>query len=88
MNSWVGHPESELINSWGPPSTVYKMDDGSKVLTYNYKRDGYQEEGTAYKDQWGVVHYTDPQTTGGYTATRSFTVNPKGIIVSWRWQGM
>ncbi len=87
MKSWVGHPESELVQSWGPPTSVYKMDDGSKVLTYSYRRSGYQTEGEAYTDQYGVTHYTAPQVTGGYTATRNFTINSNGFVTSWRWNG-
>jgi hypothetical protein len=30
---WVGHPEDELVKSWGPPSAIYER-GGRKFITY------------------------------------------------------
>ena len=87
MQSWLGHTESELVSSWGPPTSVYKMDDGSKILTYSYQRNGYQIEGQAWTDREGVTHYTAPAVAGAYAATRSFTINSDHIIISGQWHG-
>src|ERR1051325_10531320 len=34
MKSWVGKSETELVAKYGPPQNVYKMQDGSRELTY------------------------------------------------------
>lgn len=78
MRSWVGHTEAELIQSWGAPSSTYRMDDGSKVITYVYS----QDDASSYVDQTGVRHYNR-----GSQNTRNFTINAAGIITNWRWQG-
>ena len=33
LASWIGQPERQLINSWGPPNRVYESGD-SKYLTW------------------------------------------------------
>lgn len=34
MDTWVGAPESRLVNSWGPPDQVYTSPDGERILTW------------------------------------------------------
>lgn len=42
VNLWVGKTETKLVTVLGPPTSVYKLDDGSKFLTYesNYGTTG------------------------------------------------
>lgn len=35
LNSWVGSPEDNLIQSWGPPTQSYPLDNGDKLITYD-----------------------------------------------------
>ncbi len=34
-NNWIGHSESELVSTLGPPDAVYPLNERQKVLTYN-----------------------------------------------------
>ncbi|MDP4198576.1 MAG: hypothetical protein Q8922_00430 [Bacteroidota bacterium] len=78
MKSWVGRSEADLVQAWGPPTSVYKLDDGSKVLTYAYEND----DASSRVDAFGVRRYSEATQR-----TRSFTIGPNGIVVRWRWQG-
>ena len=33
-NSWVGHTESEIIDSWGQPDVTYHYETGEKTYTW------------------------------------------------------
>lgn len=86
MASWVGSHKSEMILSWGPPTRIASDGKCGEILIYEYYRDLGQQEGKMYVDDYGNVRYTDPKQRG-YTATRMFYVNKKGIIYYWRWKG-
>ena len=86
MKSWEGSHYSQLLQSWGPPTQTSEDGLGGQILVYMYDRNLGQIPGRAWKDNYGVVHYTAPQGNN-YTATRMFYVNKDGIIYSWRWQG-
>ncbi|MCH8269323.1 MAG: hypothetical protein IH846_17620 [Acidobacteria bacterium] len=38
MQGWVGHHESELIQSWGPPTETADDGAGGKILIYRYEK--------------------------------------------------
>jgi hypothetical protein len=40
LQSWAGHPEKELISSWGPPSALYES-EGTKYITYSKSNSVY-----------------------------------------------
>lgn len=86
MDSWVGHYQSELIASWGPPTSTETDEKGGTILIYE-----------SLKGTWGDVkdkrivggtHYPTKPRQPGYAATRIFYVNEKGIIESWKWSGL
>ncbi len=83
MQSWVGHHQSELIASWGPPDRTASDGNGGVVLIYGSYRDFGQTPGKVYSDG----SYTAPRANG-YYATRMFYVNADGVIYSWRWKGL
>lgn len=87
MNSWIGHHQSELIQSWGPPTTVVSDGNGGSILIYGSHVDLGQSPGVASVDPYGNVRYTTPQQRG-YSRTRMFYVDSRGIIYHWRWQGL
>jgi len=86
MDSWVGHHQSELIHSWGPPNQIVSDGAGGSILIYSSYVNLGQTPGTI--NHWGYrTTYTAPQNHG-YQRTRMFYVDSKGIIYSWRWQGL
>lgn len=87
MESWVGHHQSELIASWGPPNqTASDGKDGTILIYGNYVNLG-QTPGQVRTDYYGNMAYTAPQQRG-YNRTRMFYVDTRGYVYSWRWQGM
>ncbi len=34
LNSWVGHTESEIVDSWGQPDVTYHYETGEKTYTW------------------------------------------------------
>lgn len=86
MDSWVGSHYSDMMLKWGPPT--YSTSDGKagQILVYQYDRRGGQIPGYV-TEIGGTVFYTAPQNVS-YVAERMFYVNEKGIIYSWRWQGL
>lgn len=81
MASWVGHHQSELIASWGPPNRIMPDGKGGTVLDYSHYKDLGQR---GYIDRRGNI-YTYPR---GYQATRLFYVDSDGIIYNFKWKGL
>jgi len=77
MESWNGSHISKLISSWGPETKVSADGKGGKVYTWDRRW-----ATNAFYDQNGV--YQPPRERN---CTKSFYVNEKGIIYSYRWQG-
>jgi hypothetical protein len=103
LDSWMGHRESELLASYGPPQSVYTVSDHERVLTY------VQTGQIVLPGQ----NYTTPMVTntngyvGGtnYHATSTTYLPQQGaptviglsctvnftvvgeIVTRWRWQG-
>lgn len=86
MESWLGHHQSELIQAWGPPQQTASDGRGGTILIYGSYVNLGQTPGTVQPNGAGV-QYTYPQQQG-YKRTRMFYVNQKGIIYSYRWQGL
>jgi hypothetical protein len=85
MKSWVGKSETELVAKWGAPTKTYKTMDGSRELTYLY-RHTTSSHGYSWYDSWGYLHVSRPvkhQTT----TERSFTIDPKGEVFAYHWDG-
>ena len=92
LNSWMGHGENELLNSWGPPDNVYESGD-IKYLTY--ARGGtvvlpgtapsYQSTFVGNTMYSNPVGGTPPLLINKHCKT-TFTIQ-NSAIVSWRWEG-
>jgi len=82
MNSWLNHNKNELLRSWGPPTTVFPIDNGGGIWSYHWIG---QTSGSAHKHSDGYVHIDPPQQ---YTIKRQFYINSNGLIYSYRWEGM
>ena len=87
MNSWVGKSETQLVESWGAPDKVYKMENGMRTITYDFNRPGYQTGGYRWRDAYGGVHFVPGQREGRYEAKRDFTIDQNGIIQAVSWHG-
>jgi hypothetical protein len=101
MESWMGHHQSELIGSWGPPQQVMDDGQGGRIFIYsatqNYTSPGrattnvtgsaYSVGNYTYGNATGYTTYTPPQTSS-YTAHRMFWINSSGYIYRWAWRGL
>lgn len=58
MQSWVGHPESELVSKWGAPHRVIDTRDGKRVVTWE-RRWGQYGQNTCRQsftvDEAGII---------------------------------
>ena len=87
MQSWVGHHQSALIASWGPPTRTTSDGKGGQILIYEEYVNLGQTAGTIQRDFSDQYSYTAPQQRG-YERSRMFYVDPSGYVYSWRWQGL
>ncbi len=87
MQTWVGHHQSELIASWGPPQSTASDGKGGTILIYQSYVNLGQTPGQVTPTGYGNYYYTAPQQNG-YGRSRMFYVDSNGIIYSWRWQGL
>lgn len=39
--SWQGQRLDDLVAAWGPPSSVYRMDDGRRVVAWSQRGQGF-----------------------------------------------
>jgi len=93
MATWIGHPSSELIASWGPPTRVMGDGKDGQLFIYesgrSFSSPGYattQTSGTISRPLYQTTY--SPPVTSGYTASRTFWVNGEGTIYSWSWKGL
>ena len=75
LDSWMGETDSNLISSWGAPSSTYEMSNGNKMLTFINSNSG------------PTVMIGNMLMPSNWHCKTEFTVNPKNIIVSWRYEG-
>ena len=52
LQQHIGSSENDLVSAYGPPSSVYRLDDGSKMLTY-----GSETDKILYR-KWCIVTWT------------------------------
>jgi hypothetical protein len=79
MQAWVGRTEAQLVETLGAPTSVFKIEDGSKkkVLTYSFHNEGYEHVGVIT----GTKYHVDASD-----AIRSYTIDSTGHVVSWSWR--
>jgi hypothetical protein len=92
LNSLVKETEGQLINSWGPPDSVYE-NGGRKYLTYIKSRSGYVP-GTTPNYQTQIIGNTAYTTSYGGSSGHSYTKRCKTTftisgrsITNWRHEG-
>jgi len=93
VNSYLGSPETVLLERWGPPDQVYNADADTKYLTYSRSQSGYMP-GTppTYQTSCSFGYCTSIPIGGspGYAYTDTCKTSFKvvhGTIASWRSQG-
>jgi hypothetical protein len=92
LNSWVGLPETSLIEKWGIPNSVYEA-GGVKYLSYSKSQSGYVP-GVAPSYQTTVIGNTAYTNAVGGTPGFAFTntcnttfMIRNNTIFNWRWEG-
>lgn len=88
----VGRPEADLIQAWGPPSSVYESGE-SKYLTWQRGSSGYVPGVAPTYRTYAIGNTLYTQPTGGspgfaYTNHCKYTLElVRGVVRSWRWEG-
>jgi hypothetical protein len=77
MESWKGSHISDVIASWGPETKITGDGKGGEIYTWENRW-----QTNAYYGYNGV--YQPPTNR---SCVKSFYINEKKIIYSWRWQG-
>ena len=86
VESWMGHNVKEVIESWGPPSTVYDEPPNLKVYAW-HSQQSFTLSGDVQTIDYGsgvkqqTVHPGRTITKNHY---KMFWVNPDGVIVKWK----
>jgi hypothetical protein len=75
MKTWVGGSEANLVKAWGPPGSVYPLDGGAKVLTWN------RAGATFYQRSFSGVSST---STG---CKVDMTINASHLVEGYRFEG-
>ncbi len=99
--SWRGGSATDLINSWGKPTTTIKTADGKTV--YTYRHESYESATTTYSPSIGVTNRgrsnsipvmtampnaNSPMNRGLMTYCQiTLTANAKGVIVATATEG-
>lgn len=92
LDSWMGHSELSLIQSWGPPQQTYSTSK-HKFLVYSNSHKSYIS-GTSPTYQTTVIGNTAYTTSYGGTSGVNVYYSCKtvfdvvdGVIVSWSYRG-
>lgn len=92
LTTWVGKPDSALLQSWGPPDSVYE-NSGVQYLTYFKSRSGYVP-GIAPSYQTTFIGNTAYTSAVGGSPGYAFSKKCKttfavtgGFIQNWRYEG-
>lgn len=99
VNSWQGASEKQVYHVWGYPNKTRKMDNGHRLLIYNFHERGrnpvYQTSGTTTVEQGRRgrtrVTTTGPSYSGGGTynlrCTTFFELNKNKRVVNTSFRG-
>ena len=80
----MGHSQTELIESWGPPQQV--IEDGDKTILVYIKSYVYRNPGTSMPNTVGHRTTTTtelPGQSGTSSTKKMFWVDDSGTIVGW-----
>lgn len=99
MQAWVGKSIDELVAEWGAPQQSLDDGRGGHILTWFEQR--YRAEPVLLHSPYGpwcpphgawhgppYPYYYGPTSYEPYSISRTFWVDPQGIIVRWAWKGL
>jgi len=81
MNSFLGHPQTDLISKLGTPTRTVADEDGGSILIYEVTD---QNKGKVYTERGSGLRYNIPVTS----RARIFFVDEKGIVTRWSWRAL
>lgn len=88
LNTWIGHPVTDLEDSWGYAAGSFIAADGNKVYVYSSSSSVTQPM-TVYQSTYGGQ--TATTVTGGdttqYSCVTYFETDATGRIIKWRYTG-
>jgi hypothetical protein len=74
MESWVGKKQSQIVDSWGPPTEVSNDGTGGRTLVYEQVVDGGNMRGSSASVRQPMFQ----------RSRRIIYVDSRGIIYRWR----
>ena len=93
LQQWVGKKENQLISHWGVPDSSYKMDDGTKIITYKKNNDmlvgGDVVNSNCSYDWYGrqsCSAYRTPSYVVHYGCKTNFIIKD-GVVQNWKHSG-
>lgn len=86
MESWVGHRQIELVETWGTPTKIVPNQEGGNIIIYESLKGIWGDEKN--KRIVGGAQYAADEKQPGYAARRIFYVNEEGVITNWTWSGL
>jgi hypothetical protein len=81
MLSWLRRSKNELLMEWGPPTSVFPMDEGKEIWSYNKIR---QRTDVQHYSERGTHMQTQPPEQ--IIIKREFFIDEYGIIFHFRWE--
>jgi hypothetical protein len=98
LRDWVGEASDDLVRSWGPPASTFKLRNGNEMFVYDKRIDDTYTTPTQISQAPGTVagsvFIPGPTTvTGGetrrrvYTCRTQFEIDPAGKIVRYQFDG-
>ena len=86
MNAWVGRKSTDLVASWGAPTSTDRMANGGTVLTYNKQRGNTVQTGQLFTTSSeyirGPIRNSGPGTS--YGQSTGYTVGASPARVVWQ----
>jgi hypothetical protein len=81
MKSWLKRNKDELLMAWGPPTSVFPMDNGKEIWSYNKIK---QRTDTQRYSEYGT--HMQAQAPVQFIIKREFYIDEYGIIFHFRWE--
>jgi hypothetical protein len=81
MQSWLRRSKDDLLMSWGPPTSVFPMDGGKEIWSYNKIKQRFD---SVRNTEYGT--HMQVQVPEQYIVKRDFFIDEHGIIFHFRWE--
>lgn len=89
MNTWIGHPKSELISKWGIPTREYTNSDGTQLVEFVTTKTTTSGGGpTLFATAGGLpIAVEDPVKYENHHCRYTMFINKEGFVSTWRSEG-